>query len=162
MAAMNFNPKGYGGCAPLSVIAQGELFWWVENGAIEPALRLLTPEPDHHWRAVHFPKGQLPKYVEHNPADQSFYLMAGSAQWRVDGIPSGAVATSGEQAGTICVGASANQSILCAVGSQGTVVKIDLASYEVTTAQTLGRAPFKHWAVGVKDVNGDFFAFYSR
>jgi len=160
MATMTFDPLGYGGVAPLSIIGPGEMFWWDKNGVIEPALRLNTPEPDHHWRVVHFPKGKLPKYVEHDPADQRFFLLAGGARWRVDGIPSGPVATSGEAAGTIRVGASSGEAILCASSSQG-VVRIDLKTYEVTL-QALRRAPFKHWAVGVMDVNGDFFSFYKR
>jgi hypothetical protein len=160
MATMTFDPRTYGGVAPLSFIGPGQMFWWDSNGVSEPALRLNTPEPDNHWRVVHFPKGKLPKYVEHDPADQRFFLLAGGAQWRVDGIPSGPVATSGEAAGTICVGASAGEAILCASSSQG-VVRIDLKTYEVTL-QALRRTPFKHWAVGVMDVDGSFFSFYKR
>jgi hypothetical protein len=160
MATMTFNPRAYGGVAPLSIIGPGEMFWWDNKGVAEPALRLNTPEPDHHWRVVHFPKGKLPRYVEHDPGDPGYYLLAGGAQWRVDGIPSGPVVNGGGAAGTICVGDSANEAILCASSAQG-VVRIDLKTYDVTT-QALRRAPFKHWAVGVMDVNGDFFSFYQR
>ena len=160
MALMTFDPKGYGGVAPLSIIGPGEMFWWDNKGVAEPALRLVTTEPDHHWRVVHFPKGKLPKYVEHDPGDPNYYLLAGGARWRVDGIPSGPVVNGGGVAGTICVGASFGEAILCATSSQG-VVRIDLKTYEVTTAAHR-RAPFKHWAIGVMDVNDDFFAFYKR
>jgi len=160
MATMTFDPRAYGGVAPLSLIGPGQMFWWNNKGLAEPALRLVTPENDSHWRVVHFPLGKVPKYVEHDPGDAGDYLLAGSVQWRVDGIPSGPVVGSGEKAGTICVGASANEAILCATGSQG-VVKIDLGTWEVST-QNLRRAPFKRWAVGVYDVNVEFFALYKR
>jgi hypothetical protein len=160
MATLDFDPTAYGGVAPLSLIGPGQMFWWNSKGVAEPALRLVTPEPDHRWRVVHFPTGKMPKYVEHDPGDAGYYLLAGVAKWRVDGVPSGPVATSGEKAGTICVGASTNEAILCATSSQG-VVKIDLGSHDLTT-QNLRRAPFKRWSVGVLDVDGEFFGFYKR
>jgi hypothetical protein len=160
MESYKFDALGYGGVAPLNLIGPGQMFWWDSNGVMEPALRLVTEEPDSHWRVVHFPKGKPPKYVAHDPGDSGYYLLAGGARWRVDGVPSGPVVDTNEKAGTICIGASANQAILCATSSQG-VVKIDLATYMVTT-QAARRASFKKWAVGVMDVDNQFFAFYQR
>jgi hypothetical protein len=160
MASLVFDPRKYGGGAPLANIIPGELFWWNNAGVVEIALRLVTAENDSHWRVVHFPKGKLPKYVVHQPNDQNYYLFASGAAWRVDGVPSGPMVNGVGAAGTICVSKSANNAVLCATSKQG-VVQIDLKTYDVV-ATTTDRAPFKHWAVGTMDVNNEFFPFYER